>query len=330
MTRASSEDLGAPAGEGRRASAAGREGGRTRPEASDGEVREYAARVREAVEAELDRLVPAEAQDPQSLHAAVRWSLFAPAKRFRPLLVTASGETFGAPFRKLRITACAFEMVHTYSLVHDDLPSMDDDDLRRGRPTCHVRFGEATATLAGDALQALAFQALADDESLSAELRIRLVSELARAAGTPGGMVAGQAQDLAAEARTDVGGEELELIHRSKTGSLIAAAARAGAFVAGAAPDEVEAVTAYAHDLGLLFQITDDLLDVTASAADLGKTPGKDARASKATYPALYGLEAARRRAHEVFERATAALDPIARPTPMLRGLARLVLERRA
>src|SRR5215213_1282661 len=307
--------------------ASARDGAR---EATPGEVRAYAGRVRADVEAALDALVPGEAEEPVSVHAAVRWSLFAPAKRFRPLLVTAAGEAFGAPRAKLIRTACAFELLHTYSLVHDDLPAMDDDDLRRGRPTCHVKFGEATAILAGDALQTLAFQTLAEDETLAADLRVRLVSELARAAGTPAGMVAGQAHDLSAEARTDVGGEELELIHRRKTGALIAAAARAGALVAGAPAAEAEAVTAYAHDLGLLFQITDDLLDVTASASDLGKTPGKDAHAGKATYPALYGLEAARRRAHEVFESATAALDAVDRPSPMLRGLARLVLERRA
>jgi geranylgeranyl pyrophosphate synthase len=327
MTRASFEDPGAAAEEGR-ARGAGRGGARA--EASPEEVRGYAARVRAEVEAELDGLVPAESEDPPAVHAALRWSLFAPAKRFRPLLVTASGEAFGAPREKLIRTACAFELLHTYSLVHDDLPAMDDDDLRRGRPTCHVKFGEATAILAGDALQTLAFQTLAEDESLDASLRVRLVSELARAAGTPGGMVAGQAHDLAAEARSDVGGDELESIHRRKTGALIAAAARAGATVAGAGAAEVEAVTLYAHDLGLLFQITDDLLDVTASASDLGKTPGKDAHAGKATYPALYGLEASRGRALEVFERACAALDAVDRPTPMLRGLARLVLERRA
>jgi geranylgeranyl pyrophosphate synthase len=299
-------------------------------EAAPEEVRAYAGRVRADVEAELDRLIPQESADPPSVHAAVRWSLFAPAKRFRPLLVFAAGETFGATRSKLIRTACAFELLHTYSLVHDDLPAMDDDDLRRGRPTCHVKFGEAAAILAGDALQTLAFQTVAEDETLDAALRVRLVAELARAAGTPEGMVAGQAHDLAAEARADVDGRELERIHRRKTGALIAAAARAGALVAGAGREVVEAVNAYALDLGLLFQITDDLLDVTASASDLGKTPGKDARAHKATYPALYGLEAARARAGEVFERAGAALDTIHTPTPMLRGLARLVLERRA
>src|SRR5205823_3822975 len=244
--------------------------------------------------------------------------------------VFAAGEAFGASAESLLSVACAFELIHTYSLVHDDLPAMDDDELRRGRPTCHVRFGEAAAILAGDALQALAFQAVAEDETLDPTLRVRLVSDLARAAGTPEGMVAGQAHDLEVEAREGVGGEELELIHRRKTGALIAAAARAGALVAGASSSELEAVARYALELGLLFQITDDLLDVTASAEDLGKTPGKDARARKATYPALYGLEAARERARLVYEKARAALDAVGRPTPMLRALARLVLERRA
>src|SRR5215213_4067205 len=216
-------------------------------EAPAEDVRAYASRVRASVEAKLDELVPAETEDPPALHAAIRWSLFAPAKRFRPLLVFAAGETFGAPLGKLTRTACAFELLHTYSLVHDDLPAMDDDDLRRGRPTCHVKFGEATAILAGDALQTLAFQAIAEDETLDASLRVRLVAGLARAAGTPEGMVAGQAHDLAAEARADVRGEELERIHRRKTGALIAAAARAGALIAGAGQGQVEAVNAYAH-----------------------------------------------------------------------------------
>ena len=299
-------------------------------EAAAEDVRAHFTRARALVEAELDRLVPAETAEPSSVHAAVRWSLFAPAKRFRPALLFAAGETFGAPHEKLLRPACAFELIHTYSLVHDDLPAMDDDQLRRGRPTCHVEFGEATAVLAGDALQTLAFQTLAEDETLDADLRVRLVSELARAAGTPEGMVAGQAHDLSAEARADVTGDELEQIHRRKTGALIAAAARSGALVAGVSDEELSAVTRYAYAVGLLFQITDDLLDVTASAEDLGKTPGKDARAQKATYPALYGLEAARERARRVYEEACAALERLARPAPMLRGIARLVLERRA
>ncbi|HEV3468306.1 MAG TPA: farnesyl diphosphate synthase [Pyrinomonadaceae bacterium] len=320
MTRASSDAAGAPG-----------HAGPAQDPSGAAAARAYVGRVRALVEAELAALVPAEDDDPaRAVHAALRWSLFAPAKRFRPVLVFAAGETFGASAGRLARTACAFEMVHTYSLVHDDLPAMDDDQLRRGRPTCHVKFGEATAVLAGDALQALAFQTIAEDEGLDAAVRVRLVSELARAAGTPEGMVAGQAHDLAAEARADVTGEELELIHRRKTGALIVAAGRAGALIAGAGAAELEAVTTYGRDLGLLFQITDDLLDVTATAAALGKTPGKDARAQKATYPALYGLDAARRLAQDVYAEALAALDTVERPTDILRAIASLVLERRA
>jgi geranylgeranyl diphosphate synthase, type II len=299
--------------------------------AQDAEAaREFLGRARALVESRLDELVPAEDAEPQSVHAAMRWSLFAGGKRLRPALVVAAGETFGASSQKLIDTACAFELVHTYSLVHDDLPAMDDDDLRRGRPTAHVRFGEATAILAGDALQALAFHAIAADDQLDAATRVRLVGELARAAGTPEGMVAGQAQDLAAESRRDVTGAELELIHRRKTGALISAAARAGAIIARMSEREIDAAGLYGARLGLLFQITDDLLDVTATAADLGKTPGKDARSQKATYPALHGLDAARARARATHDEACRALDTLDADTRLLRSLARLTLERRA
>jgi len=264
-----------------------------------------------------------------SVHSAIRWSLFAGGKRFRPLLLMATGEAFGAHSTVLLDTACALEMIHTYSLIHDDLPSMDDDDLRRGRPTCHVRFGEATAILAGDALQTLAFQTIALAEELSTDVRVRVICEVARAAGTPHGMIAGQAYDLAAESR-EVAEDDLERIHHHKTGALITASARSGAIIAGALEPELEAITRYAASLGLLFQITDDLLDVTASVEDLGKTPGKDARSRKATYPSLYGLEATRVRAEAAYGEACAALDRIERSTGLLRALARFILERRA
>src|SRR5262245_38757340 len=170
---------------------------------------------RALVEVELNSLLPSSASAPEKIHQAIRWSVFAGGKRFRPALLLAMGQAFGATIDTLIRTACAFEMVHTYSLIHDDLPAMDDDDLRRGRPTCHVRFDEATAILAGDALQTLAFQTIARDEGLSAETRIALVSELTRAAATPDGMVAGQALDMAAETR-QVNGAQLEEIHRLK------------------------------------------------------------------------------------------------------------------
>jgi geranylgeranyl pyrophosphate synthase len=220
-------------------------------------------------------------------------------------------------------------MIHTYSLVHDDLPSMDDDDLRRGQPTCHIKFGEANAILAGDALQALAFQTIAEDERISFEVRARVVSEVARAAGTPRGMVAGQARDLAAEAR-EVTAAELECIHQEKTGALIRAAARCGAIIAGASERDLDAVNEYALNLGLLFQITDDLLDVTATAADLGKTPGKDARSHKATYPAVYGIEATRAQIAVVHAAASAALERTQKSAELLRSIADFILERRA
>lgn len=296
---------------------------------NESEVSSRLARYRALVDARLDHLIPEETLAPESVHSAIRWSLFAGGKRFRPLLLLATGQEFGASADNLLDTACALEMIHTYSLIHDDLPSMDDDDLRRGRPTCHVRFGEATAILAGDALQTLAFQAIAEDEKLSPDVRVRLVSEVARASATPDGMVAGQAHDLNAESR-EVSGTELERIHRLKTGALISCAARSGAIIAGANETELESVGRYSAALGLLFQITDDLLDVTATAEDLGKTPGKDARSRKATYPALYGLDATRERAHAAYTEACAALDKLERPTPTLRAIAELILERRA
>ena len=293
------------------------------------EVRHRLARYREQVDARLEQLIPEETSEPESVHGAIRWSLFAGGKRFRPLLLMAAAQEFGAPVEVLLDTASALEMIHTYSLIHDDLPSMDDDDLRRGRPTCHVRYGEATAILAGDALQTLAFQTIAEDEELSPEVRVRLISEVARASATPDGMIAGQACDLAAESR-DVSGLELERIHRLKTGALITCAARSGAIIAGVSRAELDAITRYSAALGLLFQITDDLLDVTGSAEVLGKTPGKDARSLKATYPALYGLEATRERARLAYTQACAALDEIERPMPLLRAIAGIILERRA
>ncbi|MCM3905314.1 MAG: polyprenyl synthetase family protein [Pyrinomonadaceae bacterium] len=284
---------------------------------------------RTSIDGALDRLLPAESIEPVSVHQAIRWSVFAGGKRFRPILLLTTGEAFGAHPDVLLATACALEMIHTYSLIHDDLPSMDDDELRRGRPTCHIRFDEATAILAGDALQALAFQVIAEDSLLSAEKRVLLVSELSHAAGTPGGMVAGQARDLEAESRAVTSGE-LEQIHRLKTAALIVAAARCGAIIAEATDPELEAVGRYAAQLGLLFQITDDLLDITATVEALGKTPGKDARSQKATYPSLYGVETAQKRAGLVHQEACSVLEQIDRPTERLRAIADFILRRQA
>lgn len=292
------------------------------------EAHEFLTLCRERVDLELDKLVPAETSEPIGVHSAIRWSLFGGGKRFRPALVLAVGDTFGARAEDLMRTACALEMIHTYSLIHDDLPSMDDDDLRRGRLACHMQFDEATAILAGDALQTLAFQTIAEDERLDPATRLRVIIEVARSAGTPDGMVAGQAYDLDAESR-DVKATDLETIHRHKTGALIRAAARTGAIISGANADQLDAVSRYGAHLGLLFQITDDLLDVTASAEALGKTPGKDARSRKATYPSLYGLEETEKLANSVHHDACRTLDEITTPTNLLRAIAEFILHRR-
>ena len=290
-------------------------------------AREFLASCRTLIDSELDRLIPQASEQPQRVHEAIRWSVFAGGKRFRPALLLAVGETFDARADDLLRTACALEMIHTYSLIHDDLPSMDDDDLRRGRATCHVKFDEATAILAGDALQALAFQTIAEDEKLDAALRVQLISEVSRASGTPEGMVAGQALDLNAESR-EVNGDELERIHRLKTGALIRAAARCGTLFAGANEAELAAITEYATNLGLLFQITDDLLDVTATAEDLGKTPGKDARASKATFPALFGIASTNERIKSAYRYSCEALKKINRSTELLAAMVEFVVNR--
>ena len=279
------------------------------------------------VDKSLDSLIPQVDVAPQRLHQAIRWSLFAGGKRFRPALVFAVGEVFGVSPDKLVRTAAAVEMIHTYSLIHDDLPSMDNDDLRRGRLTCHKKFDEATAILAGDVLETLAFQAVAEDDSLSAEMRIRLVTELARSAGTPFGMVAGQQLDLEAEGQT-VSIDQIEQIHRLKTGALIAACGMAGVIIGNGTGPEVDAIAAYSSKLGLLFQITDDLLDVTQTTEDLGKTARKDIAASKATYPSIFGIDETAAMARRLCEETISTLKPIERRTTLLAEIAIHILER--
>lgn len=276
------------------------------------------------VDTELDRLIPSAAAEPARLYKAIRWSLFAGGKRFRPALVLAVGSTFGADENKLLSTASAIEMIHTYSLIHDDLPAMDDDDLRRGRATCHVKFDEATAILAGDILQTLAFQAIANDAQLSDKTKVKLISELAGAAAR---MVDGQQLDLDGEGRK-ISLEDLEKIHQNKTGAMICASARSGAIIAEASEKELESITNYASKLGLLFQITDDLLDVTQTTEVLGKTAGKDERAEKATYPSIYGIEETRELAEKVYAEAVGELNNLERATEILREIADFILRR--
>jgi len=291
------------------------------------ELRTFFTDCSKIVEKKLDALVPLAHIEPKKLHEAIRWSLLAGGKRFRPALLFAVGKTFGAENVKLLRTAAAIEMIHTYSLIHDDLPAMDDDDLRRGKATCHKKFGEATAILAGDVLQTLAFQAIAEDENLSAEIRVKLISELAKAAGTPIGMVGGQQFDLEAEGKS-ISIKQLEKIHHRKTGAMICGAARSGAIIAEANERELEAVSNYASELGLLFQITDDLLDVTQPTEVLGKTAGKDVSAEKATYPAFYGLEETRRLAENIYAKACQKLKKIDKETNLLSEIADFILKR--
>lgn len=284
----------------------------------------------EITDKKLDEVIPSKTIEPKRLHQAIRHSIFAGGKRFRPFLVFAVGQTFGADVGNLKSVAAAIEMIHTYSLIHDDLPSMDDDDLRRGRETCHIKFDEATAILAGDALQNMAFQTIAEDEKLSAEMRIKLVKKLSQASGTPSGMVAGQQMDLDAEGfGVKVSLEELEEIHKNKTGAMIRVSAKVGAMVAEANEAEIEAVTNYAAGLGLLFQITDDLLDVTQTTEILGKTAGKDEKVDKATYPAFYGIEETKELAKKVHDDACAELEKIDKNTDILCEIAEYILNRK-
>ncbi len=279
-----------------------------------------------SVDETLNKLIPSAETQPTRLYEAVRWSVFAGGKRFRPALVLAVGKAFGANEEKLLSAACAVEMIHTYSLIHDDLPAMDDDDLRRGRATAHVKFDEATAILAGDVLQTLAFRAIADDENLSDKAKVKLISELADSAAK---MVDGQQLDLDGEGKK-IALADLERIHQNKTGAMICVSARSGAIIAEASGNELHAVANYASKLGLLFQITDDLLDVTQTTEVLGKTAGKDERSEKATYPAFYGIEETRKLAEKVHAEAISELNSIEKPTGILREIADFILERKS
>jgi geranylgeranyl pyrophosphate synthase len=292
-------------------------------------VEEFFSEVRCLLDNALDELIPTATAAPHRLHEAIRWSVFAGGKRIRPAILMAAGKTFGAATADLLRSAAAVEMIHTYSLIHDDLPAMDDDDLRRGKASCHKQFGEATAILAGDVLQTLAFKAIADDISLSAETRVRLISLLADAAGTPTGMVAGQQLDLDAE-----GGElsigDIVQIHNRKTGALISAAAVGGAILGEATQIELDAIRTYAEKVGLLFQVTDDILDVTQETATLGKTAGKDQVAAKATYPGHYGLQGSHEIAKTLYREACDALLVIDKDTEILELLADQIRRRTA
>ncbi len=284
---------------------------------------------RAAVEAALDRALPSESAWPATLNRAMRYSVFAGGKRIRPLLALGACQAAGGAWQEALRFACALELVHTFSLIHDDLPAMDDDDLRRGRPTSHKVFGEAIAILAGDALLARAFQVLlatGDDGALGVPADLAaLLAEAASGAG----LIGGQVEDMESEGR-EVDASTLERIHSAKTGALIRAAVRGGALVGGAPAAALERLDRFGRAIGLAFQIVDDVLDATEDAATLGKTAGKDEAARKATYVSVHGLEAARTRANALRGEALAALAPFGSSGLVLESLARLIVDRRA
>ncbi|HLG14968.1 MAG TPA: farnesyl diphosphate synthase [Blastocatellia bacterium] len=293
-------------------------------------IEAYLVRRAAEVNAWLGCLTPAETIEPRLLHRAMRYSLFAGGKRLRPALVLAAGEALGAETDDLMPAACAIEMIHTYSLIHDDLPAMDDDDMRRGRPTCHKQFGEAIAILAGDALLTQAFRVLSSDGAgRNAERQVRVIREIATAAGTVDALIGGQVADIESEGK-QVDAATLEYIHRSKTGAMITASVVTGGIIAGAGDGQIESLRGYGMRIGLAFQIADDVLDVTSTSEQLGKTAGKDAAARKATYPALHGLAASEARARELVEEAVDLISGLGVDARVLREIARFIVARKS
>ncbi|MDH3637344.1 MAG: (2E,6E)-farnesyl diphosphate synthase [Gammaproteobacteria bacterium] len=285
-------------------------------------------RYRERVEAALNVHLPERTIEPAKLHSAMRYACLNGGKRVRAMLVYATGQCLGAAPESLDTPACAVELMHAYSLVHDDLPSMDDDDLRRGKPSCHVQYDEATAILVGDALQSLAFDIIARDTStISPDRRIRMIAVLAQAAGSAG-MVGGQAMDIDGVGQ-NLSQPQLEHVHDLKTGALIRAAVRLGALVSpDVGEDWDEALETYARNIGLAFQVIDDVLDEEADTATLGKPSGTDRASGKPTYPSLIGLPAAKEFARALCDAALTSLEPMGERAAMLRALASLVIDR--
>jgi geranylgeranyl diphosphate synthase type II len=281
-----------------------------------------------AVDAALERLLPSAATQPPSIHTAMRYSVFAGGKRIRPILCLETARIFSSDVTPALHPACALEFIHTYSLIHDDLPALDNDDLRRGKPTCHKKFGEAIAILAGDALLTLAFETIGATP-VPAENRAAMLTEIAGAAGTINGMVGGQVADIEAEGKP-VDPPMLEYIHRSKTAALIRAAITAGALCAGSGSEDVARLRRFGETIGWAFQVTDDILDVEESSAALGKTAGKDMAQQKATYPSVYGLERSHQIANDLAARAIAELTPYADRASRLREIAEFLVLRRA
>jgi geranylgeranyl diphosphate synthase type II len=276
----------------------------------------------------LERLLPPGTQRPPTIHQAMRHSVFAGGKRLRPILVMEAARmiTSGLPDGVDELGA-AIEMLHTYSLIHDDLPALDNDDLRRGRPTCHVAFGEATAILAGDALQTYAYEVMARLRT-TPEAKVRIIEEVAHATGTIDGMIGGQVLDLEAE-HTHADADTVEYIHRSKTGALITASVVSGGLYAGADKAQTQRIREFGKAAGLAFQIVDDVLDVTQTSEQLGKTAGKDTKTEKSTWPSLYGVEKSLQMADELVAQANKRLDSFGERAQTLKELAKFLVERK-
>jgi len=282
---------------------------------------------RKLTDAALERLLPGPNTRPTSVHRAMRHSVFAGGKRIRPILCMEAGHAVaGSLPAGIEELGAALEMLHTYSLIHDDLPALDNDDLRRGRPTCHKVYGEAIAILAGDALQTQAYEVLSQLQC-SADARVRIIEEIARGTGTVNGMIGGQVVDLEAE-RTRPNAETLEYIHRSKTAALITASVVTGGIYADADAKQVESLRRFGKAIGLAFQIVDDILDVTQTSEQLGKTAGKDVASEKATYPALFGLEESRKKAQALLEDAYKSVQNLGHGNEALKNIARFLIER--
>jgi len=290
------------------------------------DLKPYLIARRKEVDRALDRFLPAESIPPTTIHKAMRYSLFAGGKRLRPILCLAAAEAFDGKIRSALPIACAMECIHTYSLVHDDLPSMDNDDLRRGRPTCHKVFGEGIAVLAGDALLTVAFE-IASHASSAKRYDLRaILREVSAAAGSQK-LIAGQVADLEAEGR-QINRAQLRYIHENKTAALLTTSVRLGAMSANATPTQLKAITAFGRALGLAFQVIDDILDVTQTSEQLGKSAGKDVAAKKATYPAVMGLEKSRTEAKRLTSAAHRSLKSLGNRAIVLRTLADYLLQR--
>jgi geranylgeranyl diphosphate synthase type II len=279
------------------------------------------------LELELDRALPPANTRPALLHEAMRYTVFNGGKRLRPLLALAAAQACGGSSSQVWPAACALELIHTYSLVHDDLPCMDDDDLRRGRPTCHVVYGEALAVLTGDALLTQAFLLLASQRPTPRYTIGHFLAELGFAAGSRA-LIAGQVADMEAEGQKTTTREELRFIHKGKTAAMIVASLRLGAMSANASPTRLQQLSQFGWNLGLAFQVIDDILDCTQTSAVLGKSAGKDVAAGKATYPALLGLPAAKKQAARLTREAISSLDPLGPSGELLRHLAAQLLQR--